>query len=39
MWNLKKKIVQINQFTKWKWSHRCRKQTYDYQGESGEGEG
>ena len=36
---LKKKMVQMNLFIKQKWSHRYRKQTYDYQGESGEGEG
>ena len=30
MWNLKK-MVQINLFTKQKWSHRCKKQTYGYQ--------
>ena len=32
MWNLKK-TVQMNLFTKQKWTHRCRKQTYGYQGE------
>ena len=32
MWNLKKKKkVQMNLFTKQKWSHRCRKQTFGYQ--------
>ena len=31
----KKKIVQMNLFTKQKLSHRCRKQTYGYQGERG----
>ena len=29
---LKKKMVQVNLFTKKKWSHRCKKQTYGYQG-------
>ena len=33
-----KKLVQMNLFTKQKESHRCRKQTYGYQGGSG-GEG
>ena len=28
-----KKMVQMNLFTKQKLSHRCRKQTYGYQGE------
>ena len=34
MWNLilKKGGVQMNLFTKQKQSHRCRKQTYGYQG-------
>ena len=27
-----KKRAQMNLFTKQKWSHRCRKQTYGYQG-------
>ena len=36
MWNLKKQ-VQVNLFTKQKQSHRCRKQTYGYQEEKGEG--
>ena len=31
MWNLKK-MVQMNLFAKEKQSHRCRKQTYGYQG-------
>ena len=31
MWNLNKR-VQMNIFTKQKQSHRCRKQTYGYQG-------
>ena len=34
----KKKMVQMNLFTKQKKSHRCRKQTYGYQGGNG-GEG
>ena len=34
MWNLKK-MVQMNLFTKQKYSHRCRKQTYVYQGGKG----
>ena len=25
-------MVQMNLFTEWKLSHRCRKQTYGYQG-------
>ena len=36
MWNLKKK-VQMNLFTKQKQSHRCRKQSYGYQGGWGVG--
>ena len=36
MWNLEK-IVQMNLFTKQKYSHRYRKQTYGYQGEKGGG--
>ena len=32
-------MVQINLFTKQKWSHRCRKQTYGYQGGKGGGRG
>ena len=35
LWNLKKR-VQMNLFTKQKQSHGCRKQTYGYQGISGE---
>ena len=31
MWNLKK-MVQMNLHTKQKYSHRCREQTYGYQG-------
>ena len=27
-----KNMLQMNLFTKWKLSHRCRKQTYGYQG-------
>ena len=30
MWNLKK-MIQMNLFTKQKWTHRLRKQTYGYQ--------
>ena len=30
-----KKWIQMNSFTKQKQSHRCRKQTYDYQGGKG----
>ena len=30
MWNLKK-MVQMNLFTKLKWTHRFRKQAYGYQ--------
>ena len=30
MWNFKKKI-QMNLYTKQKWTHRHRKQTYGYQ--------
>ena len=26
------KMVQMNLFAKQKWSHRCREQTYGYQG-------
>ena len=37
MRNLKKTRVQMNLFTKQKYSHRCRKQTYDYQGIRGGG--
>lgn len=33
--NKQKKMVQMNLFTKQKLSHRCRKQTYGYQGERG----
>ena len=29
-----KKQMQMNLFTKQKWSHRCRKHTYGYQGVS-----
>ena len=36
MWNLKK-MVEMNLFTKQKSSHRCRKQTYGYQGGEGQG--
>ena len=36
MWNLKK-MVPMKLFTKQKLSHRCRKQTYGYQGVWGEG--
>ena len=36
MWNLKK-MVQMILFTKQKKSHRCRKQTYGYQGGKGGG--
>ena len=37
MWDLKKKMVQMNLFTKQKQSHRCRK-SYSYQeGRWGEG--
>ena len=36
MWNLKK-MVLMNLFTKQKWSHRYRKQTYGYQGIRGRG--
>ena len=31
MWNLKKKMIQMNLFTKQKQTHRHRKQTYGYQ--------
>jgi len=31
------KMIQMNLFAKQKQSHRCRKQTYDYQGGSGVG--
>ena len=31
MWNLKKKMIQMNLFTKQKQTHRHRKQIYDYQ--------
>ena len=34
MWNLKK-MIQMNLFTKQKQNHRCRKQTYSYQGVRG----
>ena len=40
MWNLKKKkkkVVQINLFTKQKQNHRRRKQTCGYQGVRGQG--
>ena len=38
MWNLKKKMIQMNLFTKQK--HRLREQTYGYQGMGkGHGEG
>ena len=30
MWNLKR-MIQMNSFTKQKWTHRHRKQTYGYQ--------
>ena len=33
-WNLKR-TVQMNLFTKQKWSHRHRKQTYGYRGDRG----
>ena len=31
MWNLKRKMIQMNLFTKQKQTHRHRKQTYSYQ--------
>ena len=31
IWNLKKKMIQMNLFTKQKQTHRHRKQTYGYQ--------
>ena len=37
MWNLKKKVVQMNLLTKQKQSHSCRKQTYGYRGGGGGG--
>ena len=37
MWNLKKKKIQMNLFTKQKQNHKLREQTYGYQ--RGEGEG
>ena len=33
MWNLKK-MIQANLFIKQKLTHKCRKQTYGYKGES-----
>ena len=36
-WNFKK-MIQINLFTKQKWTHRYRKQTYDHQSGRGEEE-
>ena len=39
MWNLKKKKIQMNLFTKQKETHRDRKQTYGYQRGKGAGEG
>ena len=39
MWNLNKKMIQMNLFTKQKQTHRQRKQTYGYQRRKGVGEG
>ena len=40
MWNLRKKMIQTNLFTKQKQTHRLREQTYGYSGVGkGEGEG
>ena len=38
MWNLKKKMIQMNLFTKQKQTHRLREPTYGYGG-GGWGEG
>ena len=37
MWNLKKKMIQMNLLTKQKQTHRLRELTYGYWGEGGRG--
>ena len=37
MWNLKKKMIQVNLFTKQKQTHRLRERTYGYGGREGRG--
>ena len=39
MWNLKKKMIKMNLFTKQKQTHRLQKQTYGYQRGKVGGEG